>query len=288
MNIVMPTFNLNRVQPFPSRSGRSGVYSDTMKDGDLKCRDLGGHMIDDHPWVESQKSFGSIKELLGRRTVLATATIWGAIIAARPSTAEAATTDLRTSATTDGVEGSRRSSYAIQKSDSVWADTLSYLQYFVLRSRGTEPPLSSPLAKDFSAGEYKCAGCGKKVFDSGCKFEARTGWPSFSASAEEDSAVEVRRTGLGAITGQELRCSACGSHLGERFKDGIRYPNTTATITGFRYSINGAALVFFPSDGSGARTGEAPPKLAAQIQQVNDELGKQFEWRMADGGLRPM
>lgn len=52
-------------------------------------------------------------------------------------------------------------------------------QYYVLRQKGTEPPGSGPLNKNYADGEYKCAGCGALLFTSDMKFDSGCGWPAF-------------------------------------------------------------------------------------------------------------
>jgi len=64
------------------------------------------------------------------------------------------------------------------------------------------------------------------------------------AAARAD--VEV----VGSLVGSEVRCGRCGGHLGDVFSDGARYLGTRAEVTGRRYCIDGAALVFVPSDES--------------------------------------
>ena len=135
-----------------------------------------------------------------------------------------------------------RDRYPIQEIDGrPWADVLSSGQYFILRQGGTEPPFSSPLVNEKRRGVYVCAGCVSPLFDSTQKFDSGTGWPSFA----------YPRVNVEAISGflsSEARCGQCGGHLGDIFSDGAKYPGTRAAETGQRYCIDGAALVFVPSD----------------------------------------
>ena len=175
--------------------------------------------------------------------------------------------------------------YAVRKTEDEWMAALSPTQYYVLRRGGTEPPNSSPLARGVGGreGAFRCAGCGAPLFASADLFESRTGWPSFAAASDN---VEVRATAFEAIAGAELRCATCGGHLGLRFSDGAAFPGTRAMRTGRRYCVDGSALVFYPSgDDAAPLSGDVP---AATRQGSWQELPAQWNWRMADGGLRPI
>ena len=49
----------------------------------------------------------------------------------------------------------------------------------ILFEEGTEPPDSSSLNNEKREGDYYCAGCGTKLFESKTKYESGSGWPSF-------------------------------------------------------------------------------------------------------------
>lgn len=124
------------------------------------------------------------------------------------------------------------------KTEQEWREQLTPEQYEILRRKGTEPPFSGEYAFSKEDGMYRCRACGNELFSSEAKFESGTGWPSFTRPAVaaaveliEDRALGMRRT--------EVRCRACGSHLGHVFDDGPR-------PTGQRYCMNSLALELDP------------------------------------------
>ena len=52
-------------------------------------------------------------------------------------------------------------------------------QVDILQNRGTESPFTGDLLNKKDTGEYTCAACGAKLFESGTKFDSGSGWPSF-------------------------------------------------------------------------------------------------------------
>ena len=125
--------------------------------------------------------------------------------------------------------------FPVTKSDAEWQATLTPTEYTVLRQHATEPRGSSPLNKEKRTGEFRCAGCGQPLFDSGTKYESGTGWPSFYEPRE--GAVDTTTDRSHFMTRTEVHCSRCGGHLGHVFDDGPK-------PTGLRYCMNGAALSF--------------------------------------------
>jgi peptide-methionine (R)-S-oxide reductase len=156
---------------------------------------------------------------------------------------------------------SRSDGYPVQRTEREWAYVLSGPQYNILRQGGTERQKSSILhtfTSEDHVGTYKCAGCQTPLFASKEKFPSGTGWPSFSSALEnvEEEALDPIRATLG---GKEVRCRTCGGHLGDLFSDGWVYVGTTAAVTGKRYCIDGAALVFAPEGGGEEIFGDTPP-----------------------------
>lgn len=164
---------------------------------------------------------------------------------------------------------SRTKGYAVQKSDTEWQSLLSATQYDILRRGGTERPNSSVLEAEERPGIYGCAGCGTKLFDSKEKFHSGTGWPSFARALE---GVEVEDVNLvtANMVGAEVRCGTCGGHLGDVFADGFLFVGTPAFLSGKRYCIDGAALVFQPSSGEAEVAGDKSP--ATKEQSMPDWL----------------
>jgi len=146
----------------------------------------------------------------------------------------AATATLLASAST--VARAKTERYAVSMSPAAWLRKLGPARFAILREGGTEPPYSSPLEKEFSAGTYACAGCNQSAFSSTTKYHAGEGWPSFWDVLPGAVRFKKDYQLIGEVR-TEVHCSRCGGHLGHRFHDGPQ-------PTGLRYCIDGLALRF--------------------------------------------
>jgi len=129
--------------------------------------------------------------------------------------------------------------YRVKKTEEQWRSELSAQEYAVLREAATERPWTGELLDEDRAGLYTCGACGAELFRSGTKFDSGCGWPSFYESIRPEAVELIEDTSLGMVR-TEVRCAACGSHLGHVFPDGFGTP------TGDRYCMNSIALDFRP------------------------------------------
>jgi peptide-methionine (R)-S-oxide reductase len=154
----------------------------------------------------------------------------------------------------------RTAGYAVQHTDREWAYILSGTQYNILRQGGTERPNSSILESEDRDGTFKCAGCNTPLFDSSQKFHSGTGWPSFAKGIELNVEIEAINPVQANLLGAEIRCATCGGHLGDIFSDGYLYVGSPAFVSGKRYCVDGAALIFEPKEGGEPVYGDVAPK----------------------------
>ena len=122
------------------------------------------------------------------------------------------------------------------KTEEEWKKLLNPQQYYVLRQKGTDAPSKTGFTAHFEKGTYSCAACDTQLFESGSKFEAHCGWPSFDG-AIKGTVNYVLDKSHGMIR-TEIICATCDGHLGHVFDDG---PKET---TGKRYCVNSSSIKF--------------------------------------------
>ena len=131
--------------------------------------------------------------------------------------------------------------YPVSRSDADWRESLTPEEYHVLRQAGTERPFTGEYTDSKDVGVYRCRACSAELFRSETKFDSHCGWPSFYAPLAEDRVEYIEDVSMG-MKRVEVRCAACGSHLGHVF-EGEGY----GTPTDQRYCINSISLTLEPA-----------------------------------------
>src|SRR4030042_854267 len=169
--------------------------------------------------------------------------LWAAVFAVLASIMGVQNSAARPARGTGGEDGLFREETGmikkIQKTDKGWKDVLTPEEYRVLRQAGTERPFTGKYNDLYEDGTYACGACGTPLFGSETKYDHGSGWPSFNSPIAENR-LEYREDSSHGMVRTEVRCAACGSHLGHLFEDGP--PPTRG-----HYCINSVALDFEPA-----------------------------------------
>jgi len=144
--------------------------------------------------------------------------------------------------------------YPIDLTDEQWREKLNPAEYQVLRKSGTEPAWSGEYVDTKTVGIYRCRACSTELFRSETKFDSHCGWPSFFSPLAGDRIEEITDRSFG-MARTEVRCAACGSHLGHVFS-GEGYDNPTD----LRYCINSLSITLESSDDAPAPSSAEPAR----------------------------
>jgi peptide-methionine (R)-S-oxide reductase len=127
--------------------------------------------------------------------------------------------------------------YKVQIDEQELASRVDPLSFDVLRKSATETAFTGEYTDTEVVGVYKCKACNAELFRSDTKFHSGCGWPSFYAPTADDVVELIEDRSLYPRIRTEVRCSACGSHLGHVFTgEGYAVP------TDQRWCINSVAL----------------------------------------------
>ncbi len=83
-------------------------------------------------------------------------------------------------------KGNPAPDHRVEKSDEEWKKMLTPEQFRITRKKGTEAKFSGELCSLYAPGKYNCICCDNGLFDSGIKYDSKTGWPSFTQPINEE------------------------------------------------------------------------------------------------------
>jgi peptide methionine sulfoxide reductase msrA/msrB len=124
--------------------------------------------------------------------------------------------------------------------EAVLKELLTPLQFQVTQQAATERAFANRYANEKRPGIFVDLVSGEPLFSSRDKYDAKSGWPSFTRSLEAANVVE-RAERIGGVTRTAVRSKHADSHLGQLYGDG---PPPTRK----RYSLNSAALRFVAAE----------------------------------------
>ena len=136
---------------------------------------------------------------------------------------------------------SKGAAYPIKVNEEELKARVDPLSFDVLRKAATEAAFTGEYTDSETIGVYNCKACAAELFRSDTKFHSGCGWPSFYEPTKEDAVELIEDRSLFPRVRTEVRCAACGSHLGHVFKgEGYAVP------TDERWCINSVALILEP------------------------------------------
>ncbi len=128
-------------------------------------------------------------------------------------------------------------SYRVQIDEDALRSRVDPLSFEVLRRAATEAPFVGEYTDTETVGVYTCKACDAALFTSEAKFHSGCGWPSFYQPKSGDAVELIEDRSLAPRVRTEVRCAACGSHLGHVFEgEGYDVP------TDQRWCINSVSL----------------------------------------------
>jgi peptide-methionine (R)-S-oxide reductase len=134
--------------------------------------------------------------------------------------------------------------YEVMKTDAEWRSQLGEHAFNIMRLGHTEVEGSDPKWDQTSDGIYSCRGCELPLYESKWKTQIEKKWLFYSHGIPNSLLMGVdwpegskMMAEFSALTGIEVHCRRCGSHMG----------HVVFADKRLLHCINGAALDFTPT-----------------------------------------
>ena len=105
-------------------------------------------------------------------------------------------------------DGDENADKKVVKTDKDWLKILTREQFRVTRKGGAERPFQGKMWNNNKDGIYVCLCCGRPLFDSTEKFDAKNGYPCFNEPIDE-KVITI------ASDKKKIECSRCDANLGQ-------------------------------------------------------------------------